>query len=69
MRSLLNNAIIGVSTGYKKEMVLNGIGYRVQLSGKNLEFSLGYSHTKLVEPPKGIVFNVNGQNKFSVEQD
>ena len=67
VRSLLNNAIIGVLKGYKKEMLLNGIGYRVQLVGKNLEFSLGYSHTKLVEPPKGIVFSVNGQNKFAVE--
>jgi large subunit ribosomal protein L6 len=43
-RALLNNMVVGVSTGYKKEMELVGVGYRAEAKGQNLEMSLGYSH-------------------------
>tara|TARA_B100000427_G_scaffold138364_1_gene115111 strand:+ start:6822 stop:7355 length:534 start_codon:yes stop_codon:yes gene_type:complete len=66
LRSLIYNAVIGVTSGYLKNMFLQGIGYRVQKKGNNLEFSLGYSHPVLFKAPNGIEFNVEGQNKFTV---
>ncbi|AWB81260.1 50S ribosomal protein L6 [Corynebacterium yudongzhengii] len=65
-RSLVNNAVIGVSEGYNINMEIFGVGYRVQLKGKNLEFSLGYSHPVLIEAPEGITFAVDGNTKFSI---
>ena len=65
-RSLIENAVIGVTSGYVKNMFLQGIGYRVQKKGNNLEFSLGYSHPVIYDAPSGIEFKVDGQNKFSV---
>src|SRR3954452_21799840 len=50
-RSLVANMVTGVTEGYVKRMEINGVGYRVQAKGSNLEFSLGYSHPILVEPP------------------
>tara|TARA_B100001175_G_scaffold220560_1_gene187727 strand:- start:8883 stop:9416 length:534 start_codon:yes stop_codon:yes gene_type:complete len=66
IRSLINNAVTGVSEGYKYNMFLKGIGYRVQKKGNNLEFSLGYSHPVVYDSPEGVEFNVEGQDKFSV---
>ncbi|WP_124054090.1 50S ribosomal protein L6 [Arcanobacterium ihumii] len=65
-RTLINNNIIGVTDGYKKAMEIVGTGYRVVAKGKDLEFSLGYSHTIFVEAPEGITFEVEGPTKFSV---
>mgnify|MGYP002719425609 FL=1 len=66
-RSLVNNLVVGVTEGYKINMEIFGVGYRVQQKGKNLEFALGYSHPILVEAPEGITFAVDGNTKFSVE--
>ncbi|MCI7551210.1 MAG: 50S ribosomal protein L6 [Arcanobacterium sp.] len=65
-RTLINNNIIGVTQGYSKAMGIVGTGYRVVAKGSDLEFSLGYSHTILVEAPEGISFQVEGPTKFSV---
>ncbi len=65
-RTLIYNNIIGVTQGYSKAMEIVGTGYRVVPKGKDLEFSLGYSHTILVEAPEGISFVVDGPTKFSV---
>lgn len=65
-RSLIYNAVHGVSSGYEEHLYLQGIGYRVQLKGKDFEFSLGYSHPVLFKAPENITFKVDGQNKFSV---
>ena len=65
-RTLINNMIIGVTSGYEKKMEIQGTGYRVLARGSNLEFSLGYSHTITVEPPAGITFAVEGPTRFSV---
>ncbi|MBM7824943.1 MULTISPECIES: 50S ribosomal protein L6 [Arcanobacterium] len=65
-RTLINNNIIGVTEGYKKAMEIVGTGYRVVAKGKDLEFSLGYSHTIFVEAPEGITFEVEGPTKFAV---
>lgn len=53
-RSLLNNMVIGVTEGYKKEMELVGVGYRANANGQRLELSLGYSHPIVFELPKEI---------------
>ncbi|MYM18441.1 50S ribosomal protein L6 [Brevibacterium sp. 5221] len=65
-RTLINNAIIGVTEGFKKSLEIVGTGYRVQAKGANLEFALGYSHSITVEPPEGITFSVEGQNRLTV---
>ncbi|SOD61905.1 LSU ribosomal protein L6P [Streptomyces zhaozhouensis] len=66
-RTLVANMITGVTEGYVKKLEISGVGYRVQAKGSNLEFSLGYSHPILVEPPEGIAFKVESPTRFSVE--
>ncbi|WP_242888848.1 50S ribosomal protein L6 [Actinomadura litoris] len=66
-RSLINNMVVGVTEGYKKTLVIQGVGYRVVAKGKNLEFSLGYSHPITVEPPEGITFTVERPTQLVVE--
>ncbi|MCQ9385819.1 50S ribosomal protein L6 [Brevibacterium moorei] len=65
-RTLIQNAIIGVTEGYEKKLEIVGTGYRVQAKGANLEFALGYSHSITVEPPAGITLSVDGQTKVAV---
>ncbi len=66
-RSLINNCVVGVTEGYKINMEIFGVGYRVQQKGKDLEFSLGYSHPILIEAPEGITFSVDGNTKLAIE--
>jgi large subunit ribosomal protein L6 len=66
-RSLIANMVTGVTTGYSKTLEIVGVGYRVQAKGKNLEFSLGFSHPVVVEPPEGITFRVEAPTRFVVE--
>lgn len=56
--SLLQNMIIGVSQGFKKELEVQGVGYRAQLQGKSLVLTLGYSHPIKIDPPEGITIEV-----------
>lgn len=65
-RTLINNMVIGVTEGYTKKMEIYGVGYRVLQKGKDLEFSLGYSHTVPVQAPEGITFTTDGATKFAV---
>ena len=65
-RTLINNMIIGVTTGYTKVLEISGVGYRVTPKGSNLEFALGYSHPIVVEPPAGISFTVEAPTRFVV---
>lgn len=65
-RTLIANQIIGVTTGYSKGLEIVGTGYRVQVKGSSLEFALGYSHSITVDPPAGISFAVEGNNKLTV---
>ena len=53
-RALINNMVIGVSQGYKKELELVGVGYRASNNGNNIEFSLGYSHSIVMQMPAEI---------------
>ena len=65
-RTLIANQIIGVTDGYTKGLEVVGTGYRVAAKGDSVEFALGYSHSITVDPPKGISFTVEGNNKLTV---
>ncbi|MBB2958674.1 50S ribosomal protein L6 [Pseudoclavibacter helvolus] len=65
-RTLINNNIIGVTEGYTKKLEVVGTGYRIVSKGTGVEFALGYSHPINVEPPAGISFQVEGNNKLTV---
>jgi large subunit ribosomal protein L6 len=58
MRAILANAVTGVHEGFKKQLELQGVGYRASLQGKNLQLLVGYSHPVLIEAPEGISFTV-----------
>jgi large subunit ribosomal protein L6 len=66
-RTLIYNMVTGVTQGYSKTLEIVGVGYRVQAKGKNLEFSLGFSHPVLITPPEGINFRVEAPTRFVVE--
>jgi large subunit ribosomal protein L6 len=57
-RSLIANMVEGVTDGFEKRLEIQGVGYRAQLKGKNLELALGYSHPVPIEAPEGIEFEV-----------
>ena len=59
-RTLLNNMVTGVTTGFTKTLEVQGVGYRAQLQGSNLQLALGFSHPVIVPAPEGITFNVEG---------
>jgi large subunit ribosomal protein L6 len=65
-RTLIANQIIGVTEGYAKSLEVVGTGYRVMSRGQGVEFALGYSHPITVEPPTGISFEVEGNNRLTV---
>jgi large subunit ribosomal protein L6 len=65
-RSLIANAVTGVSTGYQRNLELHGVGFRAKLTGKNLEMAIGYSHPVIIEPPAGISFNLPDQTKIQI---
>ena len=65
-RTLLNNMIVGVTDGYKKELEVNGVGYRCNKDGKNLVMNLGYSHQVIVPEIEGITIEVPGPNKIII---
>jgi len=58
-RALINNMIVGVSTGFEKILEVNGVGYRAEVENGNLVLYVGYSHPVVVEPPEGISFEVD----------
>ena len=59
-RSLLNNMVVGVANGFTTTLDVQGVGYRAQLQGRDLNLALGFSHPVLVSPPEGIEFQVEG---------
>ncbi|HSX23546.1 MAG TPA: 50S ribosomal protein L6 [Candidatus Saccharimonadales bacterium] len=75
MRSLVNNMVVGVSTGFSKQLELNGVGYRVSLAGNGLKFNLGFSHEITYTLPEGVtaaveqnIITVSGISKQQVGQ-
>ena len=65
-RSLLNNAIIGITTGYSKTLELSGVGYRAALKGKQLNLQLGFSHDINFDIPEGVKITVEKQNIIKI---
>jgi large subunit ribosomal protein L6 len=65
-RCLLNNMITGVSTGFNKSLVVNGVGYRAEVQGKILSMSLGYSSDIYVAIPEGMTVTVDQGGKITV---
>ena len=65
-RSLLHNMVVGVTDGFKKELDVNGVGYRVAKEGKKLVMNLGYSHQVIMEEPEGITIDVPNPNKIVI---
>jgi large subunit ribosomal protein L6 len=59
-RTLLNNMVTGVTTGFTKTLEVQGVGYRAQLQGASLQLALGFSHPVIIAPPEGVTFNVEG---------
>jgi len=58
-RALINNMVVGVSTGFEKVLEVNGVGYRAEIKDKNLVLYVGYSHPVVMEPPTGISFDAD----------
>jgi len=65
-RTLIANQIVGVTDGYSKSLEVVGTGYRVAAKGSSVEFALGFSHPVVVDPPAGITFEVEGNNKLHI---
>jgi large subunit ribosomal protein L6 len=75
IRSLINNLVVGVTTGFEKKLEVNGVGFRVALMGTNLKLNLGFSHDIIFAIPQGItitidqnIITVSGINKQQVGQ-
>ncbi len=66
-RSLINNMVVGVSDGFTRELEINGVGYRAELSGSVLTLSLGFSHPVVYEIPKGIEMQVEKQTRLIIK--
>ncbi|HMD88844.1 MAG TPA: 50S ribosomal protein L6 [Anaerolineaceae bacterium] len=62
-RALIQNMVTGVSTGFTKVLEIDGVGYRSEMSGKNLIIYVGYSHPVEVKPPEGISFDVDTKTR------
>lgn len=67
VRSIINNMVIGVVDGYKKQIVLKGVGFRASLSGNVLDLALGYSHPCVLTIPEGITVTVAESTKLTIE--
>ena len=65
-RSLVANAVAGVTDGFKKELDIVGIGYRAEVKGKQVHFALGYSHPVVFEIPGGIDITIDKQTHITV---
>ena len=67
MNSLINNMLIGVSTGYKKGLEIIGVGYRFNVQGNKLNINAGFSHPVVVEAPEGIQIASVSTTEISIE--
>lgn len=65
-RTLVANAVKGVSDGYTINLELKGVGFRAKMAGKSVELSIGYSHPVVVAPPEGVTFAVPEPTRIDV---
>ncbi len=66
-RTLIANMVEGVTTGFQKQLIIEGVGFRAQLMGSNLHLTLGFSHPIVYPAPEGIEFEVSGRNTVVVK--
>src|SRR5574341_1750052 len=66
-RTLVDNMVRGVSEGFSKTLEMQGVGYRAQMQGRDLQLSIGFSHPVSVPPPPGIEFEVEGTSRIVVK--
>ena len=67
VRSIINNMVVGVHTGYKKTLLIDGVGYKAQMQGMDIVLSLGYSHDIVYSIPEGIQIDVQGGTTVIIE--
>ena len=65
-RALLNNAVVGVTQGFGKELEIQGVGYRAAVAGSNVSFTLGYTHAIDFPIPAGIQISIEKQTKLTI---
>jgi large subunit ribosomal protein L6 len=65
-RTLLNNMVVGVTDGYKRDLEIQGVGYRAALEGRDLVLSVGFSHQVRMSPPEGVSYALDGNTRLSV---
>lgn len=65
-RTLINNMVVGVTDGYRRELEIQGVGYRAAMDGKTLVLSVGYSHSVRMVPPDGISYALDGPTRVAV---
>lgn len=65
-RALINNMIVGVTTGFEKKLTIVGVGYRAELKGRNVLLNVGYSHPILFKPPENIEISVATPTSIAV---
>jgi large subunit ribosomal protein L6 len=65
-RTLLNNMVVGVTDGFRKNLEIQGVGYRAALDGKTLVLNVGFSHPVRMTPPEGITYTVDGLTRVAV---
>lgn len=65
-RALISNMVTGVTAGYERVLLIEGVGYRANLQGKSLNLQVGYSHPVSVDPPEGITFAVEGTQTIRI---
>jgi len=66
-RSIINNMVVGVTTGFEKKLELRGVGYRTQVKGKSLNLTLGFSHPVNYDIPEGITIETPSQTEITVK--
>lgn len=66
-RSMVANLVTGVTEGFRKDLEIQGVGYRANMQGKTLKLALGYSHDVNFEPPEGVTVTAPKQTEISVE--
>jgi len=66
VRSNINNAVIGVSTGFTRKLEINGVGYRAAMQGNKLSLNLGYSHPVTMDVPAGLTVSVDNNTKIDI---
>ncbi len=65
-RTLIDNMVVGVTSGFRKNLEIHGVGYRAQMDGQILVLNVGYSHPVRMVPPDGVSYQLDGQTKISV---